>query len=215
MLSKIISDVDAFVWGPVMLVLLVGTGILLTIRCNFLTWRIFLGRLKRHLSKESRTKNRGEGDVSPFSAFDNSTGGNDWNWKYCRSSDSMVSGGAGALVWMWISACFGLSSKFSECMLAIKYREVNEKGEMSGGPMYTMKKALKNKKLGAVLGWLFALFAVIASFGIGNMTQGNSISTAVHETFGISVSTVGAVITILALLIIIGGIKTISKYLLS
>lgn len=83
----------------------------------------------------------------------------------------MVSGGAGALVWMWISACFGLSSKFSECMLAIKYREVNEKGEMSGGPMYTMKKALKNKKLGAVLGWLFALFAVIASFGIGNMTQ--------------------------------------------
>jgi len=104
----------------------------------------------------------------------------------------MVSGGAGALVWMWISACFGLSSKFSECMLAIKYREVNEKGEMSGGPMYTMKKALKNKKLGAVLGWLFALFAVIASFGIGNMTQGNSISTAVHETFGVSVSTVGA-----------------------
>ena len=65
---------------------------------------------------------------------------------------------------MWISACFGLSSKFSECMLAIKYREVNEKGEMSGGPMYTMKKGLKNKKLGAVLGWLFALFAVIASF---------------------------------------------------
>lgn len=96
-------------------------------------------------------------------------------------------------------------------MLAIKYREVNEKGEMSGGPMYTMKKALKNKKLGAALGWLFALFAVIASFGIGNMTQGNSISTAVHETFGVSVSTVGAVITILALLIIIGGIKTISK----
>ena len=96
-------------------------------------------------------------------------------------------------------------------MLAIKYREVNEKGEMSGGPMYTMKKGLKNKKLGAVLGWLFALFAVIASFGIGNMTQGNSIATSVHATFGISVTTVGVVITVLALLIIIGGIKTISK----
>ena len=123
----------------------------------------------------------------------------------------MVSGGAGALVWMWISACFGLSSKFSECMLAIKYREVNEKGEMSGGPMYTMKKGLKNKKLGAVLGWLFALFAVIASFGIGNMTQGNSIATSVHATFGVSVTMVGVVITVLALLIIIGGIKTISK----
>ena len=124
---------------------------------------------------------------------------------------AMVSGGAGALVWMWISACFGLSSKFSECMLAIKYREVNERGEMSGGPMYTMKKAIKNKKLGAVLGWLFALFAVIASFGIGNMTQGNSISTAVHETFGISQGVVGAAVTVLALMIIIGGIKSISK----
>ena len=211
MLSKIISDVDAFVWGPVMLVLLVGTGILLTIRCNFLTWRNLHWAIKKTLSKESRTKNRGEGDVSPFSALTTALAATIGTGNIVGVATAMVSGGAGALVWMWISACFGLSSKFSECMLAIKYREVNEKGEMSGGPMYTMKKALKNKKLGAVLGWLFALFAVIASFGIGNMTQGNSISTAVHETFGISVSTVGAVITILALLIIIGGIKTISK----
>ena len=211
MLSKIISDVDAFVWGPVMLVLLVGTGILLTIRCNFLTWRNLPWAIKKTLSKESRTKNRGEGDVSPFSALTTALAATIGTGNIVGVATAMVSGGAGALVWMWISACFGLSSKFSECMLAIKYREVNEKGEMSGGPMYTMKKALKNKKLGAVLGWLFALFAVIASFGIGNMTQGNSISTAVHETFGISVSTVGAVITILALLIIIGGIKTISK----
>ena len=97
----------------------------------------------------------------------------------------MVSGGPGALVWMWISAAFGLTSKFSECMLAIKYREVDEKGEMSGGPMYTMKKGIKNKTLGATLAWLFALFAVIASFGIGNMTQGNSISGALHATFHI------------------------------
>lgn len=211
MLSKIISDVDAFVWGPVMLVLLVGTGILLTIRCNFLTWRNLPWAVIKTLSKESRTKNRGEGDVSPFSALTTALAATIGTGNIVGVATAMVSGGAGALVWMWISACFGLSSKFSECMLAIKYREVNEKGEMSGGPMYTMKKALKNKKLGAVLGWLFALFAVIASFGIGNMTQGNSISTAVHETFGVSVSTVGAVITILALLIIIGGIKTISK----
>jgi AGCS family alanine or glycine:cation symporter len=123
----------------------------------------------------------------------------------------MVSGGPGALVWMWISAAFGLTSKFSECMLAIKYREVNEKGEMSGGPMYTMKKGFKHKKLGAVLGWLFAFFAVIASFGIGNLTQGNSISTAIHTTFGVPTWTTGIVITILAMLIILGGIKSISK----
>lgn len=124
---------------------------------------------------------------------------------------AMVSGGPGALVWMWISAAFGLTSKFSECMLAIKYREINAKGEMSGGSMYTMKKALKNKRFGAVLAWLFALFAVIASFGIGNMTQGNSISGALHTTFHVPTHLTGIVITVLALLIIVGGIKSISK----
>jgi AGCS family alanine or glycine:cation symporter len=123
----------------------------------------------------------------------------------------MVSGGPGALVWMWISACFGLTSKFSECMLAIKYREVNEKGEMSGGPMYTMKKGFKNKKIGAFLGMLFAVFAVIASFGIGNMTQANSISESLKSTFNFDEKIVGVVLTVLALVIIVGGIKTISK----
>ncbi len=154
--------------------------------------------MKKTLSKRIQNKNRGEGDVSPFSALTTALAATIGTGNIVGVATAMVSGGAGALVWMWISACFGLSSKFSECMLAIKYREVNEKGEMSGGPMYTMKKALKKKKFGAALGWLFALFAVIASFGIGNMTQGNSISTAVHETFGVSVNTVGAVITVLA-----------------
>ena len=209
-ISNIVSQIDSFVWGPVMLVLLVGTGVLLTVRCNFLTWRNLPWALKKTLSKEARTKSRGTGDVSPFSALTTALAATIGTGNIVGVATAMVSGGAGALVWMWISACFGLSSKFSECMLAIKYREVNEKGEMSGGPMYTMKKGLKNKKLGAVLGWLFALFAVIASFGIGNMTQGNSIATSVHATFGVSVTVVGVVITVLALLII-GGIKTISK----
>ena len=210
-ISNIVSQIDSFVWGPVLLVLLVGTGVLLTVRCNFLTWRNLPWALKKTLSKEARTKSRGTGDVSPFSALTTALAATIGTGNIVGVATAMVSGGAGALVWMWISACFGLSSKFSECMLAIKYREVNEKGEMSGGPMYTMKKGLKNKKLGAVLGWLFALFAVIASFGIGNMTQGNSIATSVHATFGVSVTVVGVVITVLALLIIIGGIKTISK----
>jgi AGCS family alanine or glycine:cation symporter len=96
-------------------------------------------------------------------------------------------------------------------MLAIKYREKNEKGEMSGGPMYTMKKALKWKPLGSVLGWLFAFFAVIASFGIGNLTQANSISTSIAETWSIPTWVTGVVITVIALVIIVGGIKTISK----
>ena len=210
-LNQIVSAVDSFVWGPVMLVLLVGTGIFLTIRTRFLPWRNLGYAIKSTLSKEARTKNRGTGDVSPFSALTTALAATIGTGNIVGVATAMVSGGPGALVWMWISALFGITSKFSECMLAIKYREVNAKGEISGGPMYTMKKALKHKRFGSVLGWLFAFFAVVASFGIGNMTQGNSIATSVHATFGISVTTVGVVITVLALLIIIGGIKTISK----
>ena len=208
--SEIVSAVDGFVWGPVMLILLVGTGVFLTIRTGFLPWRNLGYALKSTLSKEARKK-KGTGDVSPFSALTTALAATIGTGNIVGVATAMVSGGPGALVWMWISACFGLTSKFSECMLAIKYREVNEKGEMSGGPMYTMKKALKHKKFGSVLGWLFAFFAVVASFGIGNMTQANSISSSIHETFGAPTTVVGIVITVLALLIIVGGIKTISK----
>lgn len=139
-LSNVISAIDDFVWGPVMLVLLVGTGIYLTFRMRFLTWRNLGYALKRTLSKEARTKSRGEGDVSPFSALTTALAATIGTGNIVGVATAMVSGGPGALVWMWISAAFGLTSKFSECMLAIKYREVNEKGEMSGGPMYTMKR---------------------------------------------------------------------------
>lgn len=210
-LGNVISAIDDFVWGPVMLILLVGTGIFLTFRTHFLPWRNLGYAIKSTLSKEARTKKRGKGDVSPFSALTTALAATIGTGNIVGVATAMVSGGPGALVWMWISACFGLTSKFSECMLAIKYREVNEKGEMSGGPMYTMKKGLKNKKLGAVLGWLFAFFAVIASFGIGNMTQGNSIATALNTTFSVPTWVSGIVITVLALVIIVGGIKTISK----
>ena len=210
-LSNVISAIDDFVWGPVMLVLLVGTGIYLTFRTRFLTWRNLGYALKSTLSKEARTKSRGEGDVSPFSALTTALAATIGTGNIVGVATAMVSGGPGALVWMWISAAFGLTSKFSECMLAIKYREVNEKGEMSGGPMYTMKKGIKNKKLGAVLAWLFAFFAVVASFGIGNMTQGNSISGALKATFNVPTWLSGIIITVLALLIIVGGIKSISK----
>ena len=209
--AEIISAIDDFVWGPVMLILLVGTGVFLTVRLKFRPWRNLGYALKSTLSKEARTTSRGEGDVSPFSGLTTALAATIGTGNIVGVATAMVAGGPGALVWMWISACFGLTSKFSECMLAIKYREVNEKGEMSGGPMYTMKKGFKNKKLGAFLGMLFAVFAVIASFGIGNMTQANSIAESVHDTFGVSTTIVGVILTILALVIIVGGIKTISK----
>ena len=210
-LGKILETIDGFVWGPVMLVLLVGTGILLTVRTRFLGIRNLGYALKSGLGKEARTTKRGEGDISPFSALTTALAATIGTGNIVGVATAMVAGGPGALVWMWLSAFFGLTSKFSECMLAIKYREVNEAGEMSGGPMYTMKKAFKNKKAGSVLGWLFALFAVLASFGIGNLTQANSISTAIEGTFGVKTWIVGIVITLLALIIIVGGIRTISK----
>jgi AGCS family alanine or glycine:cation symporter len=209
--AEVISKIDGFVWGPVMLVLLIGTGIILTVRTGFLPWRNLGYALHSVLSKEARTTNRGTGDVSPFSALMTALAATIGTGNIVGVATALASGGPGALVWMEISALFGLSSKFSECMLAVKYREVNEKGEMSGGPMYVMKKAFRNKTFGVVMGFLFALFAVIASFGIGNMTQANSIADAVHTTFAVPTWLTGAVITVLSLLIVIGGIKSISR----
>ena len=209
--NEIVGLIDTFVWGPVMLVLLVGTGIFLTIRLRFLPWRNLGYALHSVLSKEARTTKRGTGDVSPFSALMTALAATIGTGNIIGVATAMFAGGPGALVWMWISACFGLTSKFSECMLAIKYRETNEKGEMSGGPMYTMKNAFKNKAFGHSMGFLFALFTVLASFGIGNMTQANSISGSLTETFGVPSWITGIALTVLALIIILGGITSISK----
>lgn len=209
--NEIVNQIDAFVWGPVMLVLLVGTGIFLTVRLKFLPWRNLGYALRSVLSKDARTKKRGTGDVSPFSALMTALAATIGTGNIIGVATAMFSGGPGALVWMWISACFGLTSKFSECMLSIKYREVNAKGEMSGGPMYTMKNAFKNKAFGKTLGFLFALFSVLASFGIGNMTQANSIAGSLTETFSIPSWITGIILTVLALMIILGGITSISR----
>lgn len=210
-ISEMIKGLDDFVWGPWMLVLLVGTGIFLTVRTGFLPWRNLPYALNSTLSRKARVKGGGEGDVSPFSALTTALAATIGTGNIVGVATAMVSGGPGALVWMWISACFGLTSKFSECMLAVKYREINDRGEMSGGPMYTMRKAFKHKKVGKLFGWLFAFFTVMASFGIGNMTQANSIASALHETFHFPTRTIGIIITALSLFIIVGGIQTISK----
>ena len=209
--SNIVSAVDSFVWGPVMLVLLVGTGIFLTVRIGFRTWLNLPYALKSVLSKEARTTNRGTGDISPFAALMTALAATIGTGNIVGVATALVSGGPGALVWMEISAIFGLTSKFSECMLAIKYRTVNDQGEMLGGPMTTMKRGFKNKTVGAVLAMLFAIFAVIASFGIGNMTQANSISSALNNTFSVPTWVTGAIITVLVLVILLGGITRLSK----
>lgn len=139
-LSKILETVDGVVWGPVMLILLVGTGIFLTIKLRFLPWRYLPKALKMAFSPESRKTDKGEGDISPFSALMTALAGTIGTGNIVGVATAMVTGGPGALVWMWIAAAFGISTKYAECALAIKYRETNEKGEMCGGPMYTIDR---------------------------------------------------------------------------
>ena len=198
-MNQIVGDIDSFVWGPVMLCLLVGTGIYLTAYLNFRTWRNLPYAMKSVFSREARKTNRGSGDVSPFSALMTALAATIGTGNIVGVATAMFAGGPGALVWMWVSACFGLTTKFSECMLGFKFREVNAKGEMKGGPMFTMKNGFKNKRAGLFMGFLFAMFTVIASFGIGNMTQANSITTAVSATFGFSNEIIGIVLTVLTM----------------
>lgn len=208
--GNFLQVIDNFVWGPAMLALFIGTGVLLTLRTRFLAWRRLGRAIRLTFGKASRTKGGGAGDISPFSALTTALAATIGTGNIVGVATAMVAGGPGSLVWMWLAALFGLTTKFSECMLAVKYRSVNQKGEMCGGPMYTMKKAIRYRRLGAVLGWLFAFFAVIASFGIGNMTQGNSISAALQAAFAIPTELTAVVTAILVMIIVIQGIRSIS-----
>lgn len=210
-IQEVVSSISDFVWGPVMLVFLVGTGIYLTIRLNFLPWRNLGSSLRMLFSKESRRTDNGEGDISPFSALMTALAATVGTGNIVGVATAMVMGGPGALVWMWISAAFGISTKYAECALSLKYRTVNEKGEMCGGPMYTLKNGFKNKTIGGILAVLFAIFTVLASFGIGNATQANSISSAVNSTFSIPQWIVGIILAVFVAFIVIGGIQSISK----
>ena len=213
----ILETIDGWVWGPVMLVILVGTGIFLTVRTKFLPWRNLGYAIKSTLSKEARTTHRGTGDVSPFACLCTALAATIGTGNIAGVASALAVGGPGALVWMWISAAFGISSKFTECSLAVKYRVQNDRGEMLGGPMVTAEYGIpavygsKFKGFGKVLGVLFALFAVVASFGIGNLTQGNSIADAFHNICGAPMWIVGVIVGLATLVIVVGGLKSISK----
>ena len=210
--AGILKTVNDFVWGPFMLILLVGTGVFLTFQLKFLPWRN-LGFALRSIFKDPEKDSMGnrEGDITPFQSLMTALAATIGTGNIVGVATAMVMGGPGAIVWMWISALFGLSTKYAESVLAVKYREMNADGEMVGGPMYTMKNGFRNKKVGAVLATLFAVFAVLASFGIGNMTQANSIADALNSTFKIPNIVTGVVITTLALVVLVGGIKSIGK----
>ena len=203
-IEQLLNDVNNFVWGPIMLALLVGTGVFLTVRLKFLPWLNLMYAIRMIFEK----KDQHEGDISPFQSLMTALSATVGTGNIVGVATAMVLGGPGALVWMWVSALFGLSTKYGESVLAVKYRETNSVGEMSGGPMYAMKNGIGGT-FGSVMATLFALFAVFSSFGIGNMTQANSIASAIHASFGVSTATTGAVITVLSLLILVRGIRSI------
>lgn len=210
-LQQILDAIDNVAWGPITLVLLVGTGIFLTIRLRFIPWIRLPKSLAAIVSPEARKTNGKEGQISPFSALMTALAGTIGTGNIVGVATAMVMGGPGALVWMWIAAAFGISTKYAECALAVKYRSVNEKGESVGGPMYTIRNAFKNKGIATLLAGAFALFTVIASFGIGNLSQANSISSSMESTFSIPTWVTGLILAVLTAIIVFGGIKSIAK----
>ena len=213
---SLLEAIDGVVWGPIMLTVLVGTGVYLTIRTRFLCWRNLGHAIGNTISKEAR-QTKGEGDVSPFAALCTALAATIGTGNIAGVASALAVGGPGALVWMWISAAFGLTSKFTECAMAVRYRIKNAKNEMLGGPMMSMERGIpmvygdKWKRFGRGLAIAFASFAVVASFGIGNLTQGNSIASAMQTIAGIPMWVVGIVVGAATLIVVVGGLKSISN----
>lgn len=202
--EQILNTVNDIVWGPYMLALLVGTGIFLTVRLKFLPWRDLPHALKMIVHSKGD-----EGDLSPFQSLMVALSATVGTGNIVGVATAMVLGGPGAIIWMWISAAFGLSTKYAESVLAVKYRETNSVGEMAGGPMYAMRNGIGGT-LGKFMGASFAFFAVCSSFGIGNMTQANSIASA-FQSLGVETWQTGIVLVICSLIVLMRGVKSIGK----
>ena len=203
-----LNAVNELLWGPGTLALLLGTGVFLTVRMRLLPWRRLGFALRSALGREARRT--GRDGVSPFSALMTALAASIGTGNIVGVATALAAGGPGALVWMELSALFGMATIFAESFLAVRYRRRDRQGQWVGGPMYALEAAF-GRKHGGRLGAVFALFAVGASLGIGSMTQSNSIAGALESTFGLPVWTVGAVTAGLALVIILGGIRSISK----
>ena len=176
LINLIIDKVNDIVWGPVMLTLLIGTGLFLSVRTGFLQFKKFTYMMKNTVlgifSKKQHQKD--DSGVTPFQAVATAMAGTIGTGSIAGLATAIVSGGPGAVFWMWISALLGMVTKYAEIVLSLKYREKNEEGRWVGGPMYYIKNGLNLKWLAV----LFAVFAMIACLGTGNATQSNSIAVA-------------------------------------
>jgi len=204
-INTILVKISSFVWGPPLIIMLLGTGIILTIRSRAIQFRGFKhswGLISgRHDHPEE------EGETTHFESLSTALSATIGTGNIAGVATAIAMGGPGAVFWMWVTALFGMSIKYHSCLLAQKYREINENGVVSGGPAYFLTMGLGKKWLGI----LFAVFTVIASFGIGNLAQANSLADPLNQVFGINKWVTGIVVALLVAVVIIGGVKRIAS----
>ena len=227
-INAIVDYLNGIAWGPWMLILLVGTGVYLSARVGFIQFARFGYAMKNTVGKLFEKQNAGEGEVTPFQALSTALAATVGTGNIAGVTGAIAVGGPGAVFWMWLSALFGMVTKYAEVVLAVRYRERNAKGDWVGGPMYYIKNGLGKKW--NWLGIAFSLLGALAAFGIGNMTQVNTIAGSINnaidafggntgavafEAFGqvipVSSIVIGAVVAFIVALVLFGGVKRIGS----
>ncbi len=198
--------INSYLWGPPMLLLLVGTGIYLTVVLGGIQFRMLGHALHLALVKRQEDDDA-EGDISHFQALMTALAATVGTGNIAGVATAIAAGGPGALFWMWVTGLFGMATKYAEALLAVKYRTTDERGQMSGGPMYYLRDGLGS----AFLGSAFALLTALAAFGIGNMVQSNSVATAMESYFGWPTWITGLLIAVATGTVILGGIRGIAR----
>ncbi len=201
-LADSVATLDAWLWGLPFIIILLGTHAFCTIRTGFVQKHIFKG-MRLSVTPDAD----GEGEVSQFGALTTALAATIGTGNIIGVATAVASGGPGAVFWMWITGVFGMATKYMETAMAVKYREQTKDGRMMGGAFTALELGLHSKWLAV----LFAIFGGIAAFGIGCLTQANSISTALKQNFGVDERMAGVVVAILTAIVIIGGVKSITK----
>ena len=205
-MTELITTINNWAWGPLMLALLLGTGFYLSLGLRFMTVRKIPAGLRLLLQGR---QGKGKGDISPFSALMTSLSATIGTGNIAGVATAIALGGPGALFWMWITALVGLATKYAEAVCAVRFREQDEQGHYSGGPMYYIKNGLH--KRWHWLGIAFAIFGSLAGFGIANTVQSNSVSQVLHDSFSVPPIVTGLVLMVLVGAVVLGGIKRIAS----
>lgn len=207
-IKSTLDQISGVVWGPAMLVLLLGTGLYLTLGLRGMPIRR-IGYGFRQIFKGRRSEDQDEGEITPFQALSTSLSATIGTGNIGGVATAIALGGPGAVFWMWMTALVGMATKYAEALLAVKYREVDEDGRYVGGPMYYIKNGLGARW--HWLGILFAFFAMVAAFGIGNTVQANAVADVVEANLSVPAWVTGVVLAVLVFLVIIGGIRRIAQ----